>query len=554
MDRRNFLQLSGQFSAVTLLLRETISKAWANNLPEPQPAIAPQAQAQQVAPPPEQQPAPPPQQPAPAPQPAEMPFSEEWFQGYARSLAQSPYEPLRAEIADELKDLDYVQFRSIKFRSDQAVWAKENLDARLEMFHAGYLYKDRIQIFLIENGIAKEYLYSPSLFDFGPTVKTPPQNSMTGFSGFRIHGPVNRRDKYDEYVVFQGASYFRSMAYGQFDYGLSARGLAINTAQPPGEEFPIFRSFWIEKPQPGTEGIKVYALLDSKSVTGAYKFVISRIRDTVMDVDCTLYPRQTMPYVGIAPLTSMFFLGPADIGRHPDFRSSVFDSEGLQIITGRGEHIWRPLINPQRLQFTVFTDENPKGFGLVTRDREFRDFNDLNARYEARPSLWIEPQDNWGPGSVDLIELPTGSEYNDNIVAFWRPQAPMEAGKAYRYRYKMIWCWEPPIRPNFAKFIQTRVGISMKAGWHAFLLDIRGTDGFEPCSAEHEPCMKPENFQITASQGEIGEVYYRRHAVFGGHRLQFDFHSKGVEQADIRCVLISDGKPISETWVYRWTA
>jgi periplasmic glucans biosynthesis protein len=562
MDRRNFLQLAGQLSAISLLMREMrISAAMAADTPqEPAPAAT-------SAPPPSAAAAQPPEGPAP--------FSEDIFRRMAADLSKKPFEAPKSRIPDELKDIGYDQYRNdIRFKKSQNVWAGDNLNYNLEMFHAGFLFKNPVDIHLVENGVATEFTYSPSRFVYSPKIKAPPADSNAGYSGFRALGNIRRPDKLDEFVVFQGASYFRSFATGQ-DYGLSARGLAINTGQQGGEEFPFFRSFWVEKPKAGGDRLTVYALLDSPSVAGAYKFVISNANDTLMDVDMTLYPRTPIPYVGIAPLTSMFLFGPQDTGRGShasDFRQQVYDSEALAILNGKGEYIWRPLINPQRLQFSVFVDEDPKGFGLLMRNRDFHDFQDLEARYDIRPSLWIEPLDKWGTGSVDLIELPTPYEYNDNIVAFWRPKQPLAPGReeGYRFRYRMHWCWDAPVRRTFAHFSRTRVNaMPGKPGWLRFELDVAGADKFQnPATGKFELCddfdeicaEKSRHLQVSAARGAIANQNWRYYElelspgkVERGYRLSFEYRTKGVEQDDLRCVLVMNGKPISETWVYRWT-
>jgi glucans biosynthesis protein len=359
----------------------------------------------------------------------------------------------------------------------------------------------------------------------------------------------------DELAVFLGASYFRSKAAGQ-GYGISARGLAIDSGQPRPEEFPIFRSFWIERPGPRATSITVHALLDSPSICGAYTFEISYHVNTVMEIDAELFPRKRIAYAGIAPLTSMFRSGPQDKPEFWDYRPRVYDSEVLMIWNGRDERILRPLINPQQVQFSAFMDNGPRGFGLVMRGRDFRDFQDLQVRYELRPNLWVEPLGDWGEGSVDLIELPTPNEYNDNIVAFWHPKEPLEPGKSYSYRYRLHWCWDPPVRSNVALVSETRIAPASKPGWHGCHLDFRGPLGFNFCDSFSRICPnKRDNLQITASgNGKIGDIYFEQNPVLGGYRLSFDFLTDGVEKTDLRAVVLSHDRPISEIWTYRWTA
>ncbi len=227
--------------------------------------------------------------------------------------------------------------------------------------------------------------------------------------------------------MFQGASYFRAVAQHLL-YGLSARGLAINTAEPSGEEFPAFTHFWIERPAPRASSIVIYALLESASTTGAYRFTVQPGVETVMDVELTLFPRADMHVVGIAPLTSMFLFDETNRGRLDDYRPEVHDSDGLQITSKTGEHIFRQLANPIKLQVSTFTTQPPQGFGLVQRSREQSDFQDFENLYERRPSAWVEPKGDWGAGAVELVEIPSGRESNDNIVAFWRPAQASESG------------------------------------------------------------------------------------------------------------------------------
>ena len=237
-------------------------------------------------------------------------------------------------------------------------------------------------------------------------------------------------------MAFLGASYFRFLGRGQ-RYGLSARGLAIGGGRRLNEEFPYFREFWIETPDPNAETITIYALLDGESATGAFRFDLVPGQDTYLETSVTLFARKTIPTVGLAPLSSMFFVGKNDRRFSDDFRSELHDSDGLLMHTGAGEWIWRPLSNPLAPSVSAFMDRDPRGFGLLQRDRNFSDYQDLDLAYELRPSYWIEPRDNWGEGKVELLELPTGDETNDNIVVAWAPKDAIEAGKSLSYAYRI---------------------------------------------------------------------------------------------------------------------
>lgn len=481
-------------------------------------------------------------------------FSRELLIERARLLSLQPFQPLGKSVPEAFAQLDYDQYRLINFDRRRSAWKDESLPFNLQFLIAGYLFREPIRLYIVEKGEARQVRYSPDLFIWDPKLTLPVRDSNPGFSGFRIQAPINRADKMDEIVVFQGASYFRGLATGQ-EYGLSARGLAINTGQPGGEEFPKFRDFWVEKPEHDSDEVLVHALLDSASVSGAYSFAISNRTSTLMDVRATLFPRKPIAYPGIAPLTSMFRSAPWNPTYYDDYRPRVYDSEALAILNGSGERIFRPLINPPQTQFSVFVDKNPKGFGLIQRNRNFRDFQDLQVRYDLRPSLWVEPLGDWGEGSVDLVELPTKNEYFDNIVAFWRPKEPLEPGKSYDFAYRLHWCWDPPLRDNVAIVTYTKLAKASKPGFHACHLDITAPTGFKFCDNLGAPCPnKRDHLKITASEGRIGEIYFEPNPVLGGYRLSFDFWTEDIRETDLRCVVLSQDRPISEIWTYRWTA
>ena len=279
--------------------------------------------------------------------PDEVPFdANNTVREAARALAAQPYKAPADALPPALSDLGYDQYRDIRFRPDRALWRPEGLPFQMQMFHRGFLYKSQVDMFEVADGIARPIRYSPDLFTF-QNLQRPPNEDL-GFAGFRLHGPINRPDYYDEICAFLGATYFRAVAKGQI-YGLSARGLALNTAESKGEEFPLFRSFWVEKPREGVNAITVHALLDSPSCAAAFRFAIRPGTTTVFDVESTVYPRVDITTVGVAPLTSMFWFSPLNRAGRDDWRPAVHDSDGLLLLTGRGERIWRPLNNPRDL-------------------------------------------------------------------------------------------------------------------------------------------------------------------------------------------------------------
>ena len=310
---------------------------------------------------------------------------------------------------------------------DHALWRNDRLPFQVEFFHRGFFFDKRVDIFEVDQGQARRIAYSPSMFSFGD-LKSPDANTDLGFAGFRLHYPINRPDYFDEFAVFLGATYFRAVAKGQ-GYGLSARGLAINTGDPKGEEFPAFTSFWIERPQPNATSIVVHALLESPSTTGAYRFTIRPGQETTFDVEPVLFPRTDIAQAGIAPLTSMFLFDANDRKNVDDYRSAVHDSDGLAIHNGRDERLWRQLNNPSDLQISSFGDTNPRGFGLMQRQKSFGAYEDLESHFERRPSLWVEPIGDWGEGEVRLVEIPTKEEFTTTLLGYgsrvwlWQPRA-----------------------------------------------------------------------------------------------------------------------------------
>jgi glucans biosynthesis protein len=472
-------------------------------------------------------------------------FSWDGLKQRAKSMAARPYAPPDATVAEDLAKLDYDDYRNINYRPEKAIWSDRPLPFRLQLFHAGYLYREPVDVYLVENGKAERIAFDPAMFDYGPAEKKVPVQGDVGFAGFRIHAPDGPSRYWEEYMVFQGASYFRGHARGQ-NYGLSARGLAINTAQPGGEEFPVFRKFWVETPEPDARKVRVYALMESPSVSGAYRFDVAIGDETVMDIACALYPRRTLTYAGIAPFSSMFYFGPADHTFHDDFRPRVHDSDGLLMLTGNGQWIWRPLVTAGPILYSSFSDRSPRGFGLMQRERDFEHYQDLNATYEKRPGSWVEPLSDWGEGSIDLIELPTGSEYVDNIVAFWRPKDPLEAGKSYEYRYRLSWCRDVPVERNVAHVVHTRAGKGLAEGSRYLLVDFAGGALYAQANDEHW------DYDVSASAGKIHAFSVAPNPEIDGKRVGIEYHPEDGKHADISFLINRFGKALTEKWVYRW--
>ena len=471
------------------------------------------------------------------------PFDESTVADLARDLAQKSYQAPDAKLPDQFNGLDYQAYRAIRFNKQEALWHGLGLRFTAEFFHRGFLYKERVGVFEVADGRATQIRYSPDLFSFG-NLKPPTQD--LGFAGFRIHYPLNHPGYYDEVCAFLGASYFRAVARGQ-GYGLSARGLAIKTADPTGEEFPLFKSFWLVRPAKGSDALTIHALLDSPSATAAFRFVIRPGADTIFDVQAAVFPRSDLATAGIAPLTSMFLFDSNDRMRVDDYREAVHDSGGLLLRTGKGEQIWRPLANPRELQISAFTDEGPQGFGLMQSERKLDDYQDLEAHYEKRPSLWIEPGANWGQGVVELVEIPTTREVNDNIVAFWRPKDPLKAKTRFDVGYRLHWCWFQPRPLPLGVVTATRDGLDADQKTRLFVIDFAGG------ALKQWRKATPPNIDIGCSKGKIGNPVAQPNPDTGGWRLSFQLDTGNEKLIEMHARLMNEGEPLTETWLYRWT-
>ena len=479
------------------------------------------------------------------------PFTRSTVAEIARRLSRVPFAAPASRLPDVLQNLTYDQYRDIRFKSAASVWADDGLPFKLQLFHPGFYFKEPIEVAIVKDGQAKHLPYSTNLFDFGPLVPKGIPDEDMGFAGIRVHGPINKPDYFDEILVFQGASYFRSRCQGQ-GYGISARGLALKTAEPEGEEFPIFRAFWVETPVDQGDTIVLHALLDSPSASGAYRFTVRPGYPTTMDVEATLFPRTELTKVGLAPGTSMFYFGANDRTNIDDFRPEVHDSDGLLMVNGRGERLWRPVSNPSTLQISAFVDAGPRGFGLMQRDRVFETYQDLEAVYERRPSLWVEPVGDWGQGAVTLIEIPTNSEIHDNIVAYWQPKDPIPAGSEYSFAYRLSWGGDPNYVPGGMVVAGTRVGRATLDGdstSRRFVIDF-----FPPEPLEGKPAPEPKA-TVTTSKGKISNVVLIPNPKLGeGWRVNFELDPEDATLVELRTVLEFPDQRPAETWVYRWTA
>jgi len=435
----------------------------------------------------------------------------------AQRLSSAAYEDPRGKMPQWLLDITYDQLRDIRFIPDKSHWRKENLPFELQFFHAGLYFDRTVKINEILPSGPVPIRFSTDLFIYEKSAQELkakiPQD--LGFAGFRIHYNLNNETYKDEVAVFLGASYFRAVAKSMH-YGLSARGLAVDTAQPSGEEFPWFREFWVKRPEPGDTRITVYALLDSPRMAGAYSFVITPGKETLMDTQCTIFLRKGVDKLGIAPMTSMFFYGENVNIRPKDwFRPEIHDSDGLMIHMENGEWLWRPLFNPRGLWVNAFQADSPAGFGLVQRDLNFDHYQDLEARYDYRPSLWCTPKGKWGKGWVELVQIPTDDEIHDNIVAFWRPAAA-PIGQPLSFAYTLSWHYPDQNRPPAGRVVATRTETPKQPGVKKFIVDFEGSE-LEKLKAG-DPV---EGIVSVGSGGRLLEQQVYKNSVTTGWRLVF---------------------------------
>lgn len=494
--------------------------------------------------------------PAPEPEPTRVeaetppprPFEFSQVEAKASELAKQNFVRDDGGLPDFLGQISPEHYQEIRYKPEKSIWREEGLPFQIQAFHRGYQFRDRVMINLVDHGSTSRLGYSPDLFDYGHNSFPSPLPEDLGFAGLRFHYPLKRDGVFEDFAVFLGASYFRAVGLGQV-YGLSARGLAIDTGLAKAEEFPVFREFWVERPEPDADRLVVHALLDSPSVTGAYRFVLHPGLYLTLDVQSHLYFRKKVERLGIAPLTSMFLRGENTDRFVDDVRPEVHDSDGLLIGKNTGEWIWRPLNNPRQLRISVFQDRKPSGFGLMSRDHQFDHYQDIDAQYQLRPGAWVEPLGDWGGGAVHLIEIPSDAEKYDNVVAFWVPEDPALPGKDWRYDYRLHFVEEEFTAPSSGKVVATRVGrVEGQPGRRRFMVDF---------TSPILRLMSP-NAQIigeVSAAGQLEEIRVRKNPHDGSWRLTFDLlPEKGRNPTELRAILRAGRDILTESWVYQWNA
>ncbi len=469
----------------------------------------------------------------------------------ARALADKPYAaPGKDAVPNALTELSYDQYRDIRFKPEASIWRNRKLNFELQLFHPGHRFNHPVRINLVTADGVNRVPFKPDSFDYGhlnPDLETEKLGDID-YAGLRVHYNLNSKEYKDEVLVFRGASYFRALGKDQH-YGLSARALAVDTGELSGEEFPEFKEFWIAWPSQDDKHLVIYALLDSRRMTGAYRFELKPGETTRMDVQSRIFLREKVKKLGIAPLTSMYLFGENQPASHDDYRPEVHDSDGLMVHAGNGEWIWRPLRNPQRLAVTSFATENPAGFGLMQRDRKWSNYEDLEARYERRPSAWVTPDGKWGKGRVELVMIPTPDETNDNIVAYWVPADSLSPGKAYDFNYSLQWQMKDETSPPSAATQQSRRGHGWQKEPDDSLRMVIDFDG--PALKALEDDAKLSALVTLDDNGKLLEQQVFPNSVTGGWRLSFRYqHLDPEKPLEMRAVLKSGQEVVTETWSY----
>lgn len=470
----------------------------------------------------------------------------------AKSLASQAYQK-PAQAPDFLKNLSYSDYQSIRFRPDESLWRSGKSRFQVMMIPQGSFYSQVVQLNVVDSEGVHPVGFDKTLFDYPNSELEKRIPADLGYAGFKLTYPLSGKGEQNQFLVFGGASYFRGVGASN-TYGLSGRGIAVDTGLPSGEQFPAFTEFWMEQPGADSDVMVVYGLLDGRSLTGAYRFEIRPGKSTTMDVTAQLFFRDDIKQLGQAPLTSMFYFGDNTLRPRGEWRPQVHDSDGLLINDGKtGEWLWRPLVNPTELQLSYHHVQDLEGFGLIQRDRKFDDFQDGEARYDRRPSMWVTPagehNESWGEGEVVLVEIPSGSEANDNIVAFFKPSQPVKAGENRRFEYSVAF-GEPDItgQPNGAA-VHTFIGNGRENDGSGdalrLIVDFKGGElsGLPPGAAVVSQVSGGDGVEVIehfVEYIEAGDVW----------RLSILAKASEGLPLTLRGFLNKDNKPVTETWTY----
>jgi glucans biosynthesis protein len=462
--------------------------------------------------------------------------------------------------------MKYDAFRSIRFRPERSLWRGLPGQFEVQFFHPGFYFREPVGISEVGADGVRPVPFSSDLFSYDG-VPAPPRDASLGFVGFRVHAPLNNPSYKDELVAFMGASYFRPLGKNNV-YGLSARGLAVDFGAATPEEFPSFREFYLVRPGPNDSHLWILALLDSRRVSGAFAFRFEPGSPTRVEVTAHLFLREPIEVLGLAPLTSMYLFGEERPNRFGDFRPEVHDSDGLSMLAANGEWLYRPLRNPERTNVASFRLDAPVGFGLLQRDRAFASYEDLEARYQDRPSAWVEPIEGFSHGVVRLLEIATQKETDDNVTIAFVPDHL--DGRELSLRYRLHVGMQPPRAPSGALVIATRTAVTEQG--IRFLVDFAGGELDRP--GKYDAVISVQGGRILEQHLEDNPFTHGKRASFEvavgasaaapgaqtsiGHVGQKNAGPKGPGQnvalpnVELRAFLRRGADAMSETWSYLW--
>jgi periplasmic glucans biosynthesis protein len=537
----------------------------------------------------------------------------------AKNRAQAKYVEMPDVLPPQLKKFTPQQDAGIFWKDTARLWRKKGLPFQVDFYpqlNSNPQPHVAPPIHTVDRKGAHLLPYSPTFFNFlnvtvnpaVPLVFNPPLPGDLGYAGFYVRYPDmgigSNPNSLDGFFSALGGSYFRVLAKEQI-YGLSARGIAINTSvDKKPEEFPNFCEWWLQEPGANATELVLDALLDGPSVAGAYEFKIRPGAVTSVDIHASLFFRQPVDRLGIAPFSSMYLFGENAKDHFGDkFHPEIHDSDGVLLNNGKGEWVWRPLApsnDPDagptkgyQLQLYNFLDENPKGFGLIQRDRDIQHYQDLKMLYNVRPSAWVTPHGDWGKGAVQLIQRPSNDFNTDNVVLLWHPDQAIKAGEHIDLSYTIDFYMNDANRPPLAYSKQTLIncpappppapplpgsGGVKPAGSLApvtvpakiltpapsaplpptpptgtvpvqFLVDFAGA-GIENIPTNQAPVA---NLVCGPPGTLLREKSVEKNGYDNSWRVTFTIIPlKHNVPTELRCSLLQNNKPLTETWSYTW--
>lgn len=476
-----------------------------------------------------------------------MTFRADTVAGLAEGLASKAYKFVRPDLPASLAAITPLQAEKIRFRPERRIWQDGSPGFVLEPIHRSRLYPAMVPVFLVEKGAAAQLPFRPGDFDYGG-AKLPAISADAGIAGIRILYR-NGGGTADEVARFYGPDLFQAIGRNQ-TFGLAARPVIVRTENDKGEERVELRAIWVERPAPADSQIVLHGLLDAPSFAGALRMTVRPGAATITDSEITIFPRRNIARIGIAGMAASHFtngLGPRVI---EDVRPAAHEASGLEMHSGANEWIWRPVINPARLQVSAFTDPDVQGFGFLQRNRQFVNFLDDRAKWHRRPSLWVKPIGTWGPGQVTLFEVPSRSAANKNVLAYWHPKESVKAGQRTRFVYRQFWSWTPPEQPPLAIVTRSRRGKLPRekaAPAQRVLVGFSGANLFAD--------GKLRNIAIAAGAGKAKVLATRLFAAPDAKSVfaVMDFDPGSEQLAELRLQLRIGDAPASETWLFRWT-